>query len=950
MTDNSRGSEWRRWDLHVHSPESFLRSQKPDWNKFIVALESAPEEIKAIAITDYGTIDGYKKVKAEKDSGRLKNIDLILPNVELRIAGPQASQTSNKGIDIHFIFDNSNKDHVTNIERCLRGLKYEDSGSEYECNKDGFKRLGETLSPNDNKNPLSEEEAIKKGFCNFRPNIDQFRSWVESEDFLKNHCLIAVDKNGISKAHSYSGYTSSYNKILEFAHLIFSGSPDDRYYWLGKKGDTPVGGIKPCIHGCDKHKIDELFQVENDRFCWIKADTTFEGLKQIIREPKDRIFIGDKPLKLLQAESNKTKYINSLSIKKASDARIADTWFDNDLELNSGLIAIIGNKGSGKSALADILALSGNSHCNRGAYSFLKKDKFLTSGFAENFWAKITWLDGNSSQEKKLNEECDLQSPEKVKYIPQSHLEKICAEPNEESFQKELEDVLYSRLDETEKRGSEDFKSLMESRTFPHKEKIDALRRQVKKANEKIIALEAEKSEENVARVKQALSEKQRELGAHRQSKPNQTADEKAQKHAARLDENIEKLTDVNEKINTVSNLMGRITNFKESYIRLKNETEEDFNLIGLKIEKVVKFEFNEKPLQSKLNTLGKEKQKLIKSIEEYRKTIGKLAQVQQQISAWNTKLAKIEAEGENLRKRLSYIEKDLQPDLDEEREKRSKLVQNIVSEFLEIIKDQESLYASVGEQVRNNETIRGKFQFDFSNKITEKDFAEKFLNFLNRNRSGTYQGEEEGQNRLQEKMAHVDFHDKKSVNEFLLKIDGSLHKNERNDKKDRVTVASQLRKGVEQQDLYDYIWSLEYLKTKFAFTLDGKSIEKLSPGERGMLLLFFYLLMDDRDIPIIIDQPEENLDNQTIHSLLAPIIKEAKKKRQVIMVTHNPNIAVFCDAEQVIHASIAKSKRNEVTYESGAIESPEINKELIDVLEGTRPAFDNRDAKYFAR
>ena len=66
-------------------------------------------------------------------------------------------------------------------------------------------------------------------------------------------------------------------------------------------------------------------------------------------------------------------------------------------------------------------------------------------------------------------------------------------------------------------------------------------------------------------------------------------------------------------------------------------------------------------------------------------------------------------------------------------------------------------------------------------------------------------------------------------------------------------------------------------------------------------------------------------------------------------MVTHNPNIAVVCDAEQVIHASMDKANKNSVTYISGAIESPELNKCIVDVLEGTRPAFDNRDAKYFA-
>lgn len=95
------------------------------------------------------------------------------------------------------------------------------------------------------------------------------------------------------------------------------------------------------------------------------------------------------------------------------------------------------------------------------------------------------------------------------------------------------------------------------------------------------------------------------------------------------------------------------------------------------------------------------------------------------------------------------------------------------------------------------------------------------------------------------------------------------------------------------------------------------------------------------------IAQPD--LDSQTVYRLLIPVIKEVKKRRQIIMVTHSPNIAVFCDAEQIIHAFIDRANKNEVIYTMGSIESPQINKYLVDVLEGTRPAFDNRGSKYYA-
>ena len=103
---------------------------------------------------------------------------------------------------------------------------------------------------------------------------------------------------------------------------------------------------------------------------------------------------------------------------------------------------------------------------------------------------------------------------------------------------------------------------------------------------------------------------------------------------------------------------------------------------------------------------------------------------------------------------------------------------------------------------------------------------------------------------------------------------------------------------------------------------------------------------MDDK--PLIIDQPEENLDNESVYDYLVTFIKKAKTKRQIIIVTHNPNLAVVCDADQIIKMDIDKKNKNTVSFVSGAIENPQINKSIIDILEGTYPAFHNRGSKYF--
>jgi AAA domain, putative AbiEii toxin, Type IV TA system len=87
--------------------------------------------------------------------------------------------------------------------------------------------------------------------------------------------------------------------------------------------------------------------------------------------------------------------------------------------------------------------------------------------------------------------------------------------------------------------------------------------------------------------------------------------------------------------------------------------------------------------------------------------------------------------------------------------------------------------------------------------------------------------------------------------------------------------------------------------------TYDGVDIHKLSPGTRGIVLLLLYLALDDSDDrPVIIDQPEENLDPKSIFDELVGLFIYAKARRQVIMVTHNANLVINTDADQIIIAT----------------------------------------------
>jgi len=223
--------------------------------------------------------------------------------------------------------------------------------------------------------------------------------------------------------------------------------------------------------------------------------------------------------------------------------------------------------------------------------------------------------------------------------------------------------------------------------------------------------------------------------------------------------------------------------------------------------------------------------------------------------------------------------------------------------------------------------------------------FSERVFSMIKQN-FGPFKGETESQGDLRKV---VEIHDINSgdeaialVDEVLSKIRGGLNAGYSGAGLERA-----MRVNRKPSELYDFLYGFEFIEPRYTLRFQETNIEHLSPGQRGALLLIFYLLVDIGHNPIILDQPEENLDNETLVSLLVPVLSEAKKRRQIIMVTHNPNLAVVCDAEQIIYSSFDRKSKSSIQYSSGGIESPQMNRHVVNVLEGTKVAFDNRGGKY---
>lgn len=158
-----------------------------------------------------------------------------------------------------------------------------------------------------------------------------------------------------------------------------------------------------------------------------------------------------------------------------------------------------------------------------------------------------------------------------------------------------------------------------------------------------------------------------------------------------------------------------------------------------------------------------------------------------------------------------------------------------------------------------------------------------------------------------------------------------------------------------------------DWYEIHYVVTSGGDQLDKMSPGKKGLVLLELIVELEQGDCPILIDQPEDDLDNQSIYSELRRFIKESKKRRQIIIVTHNANIALGADAEEIIVANQNGQGRENAKfkfeYRSGAIENnvvpdddtgvrPFLNRYSIQqhacqILDGGKEALEQRRRKY---
>jgi hypothetical protein len=1024
--NDSRGSIWRVWDLHVHTPFSALNNGFPsEFDEYATMLlqRAVAMKVAAVGITDYFCAEGFKKLRGIlNDETRLSELCgaevaeavhriLFIPNIELRTSTIVRSPDGNdRRVNFHVLFsDEVTPDQIE--EDFLREVKFTAEGTpsgtdeEWPLTIRNLETLGQRLKAQHAS--FAGKSDIEVGIMNAVVDHGAVSNILERKrSIFGNRYLLAVPADEDLSECSWDGQGHLARKVMiQKSHLLFSANGGTREFALGLRHPSveeftdEFKSLKPCIHGSDAHDEAHLFTPDERRFTWIKADPTFAGLKRILKEPDSRVFIGPEPPALDRQRNNTTRYCEMLAFQKDSDSTLDEHWFSGDVPLNTGLVAVIGNKGSGKSALADSLGLVGNSP-RELHFSFLHPDKFRRprERKAEQFRASLHWLSGDVDT-RKLSDPVDSTSVETIKYIPQNYLEAICNEVaggEGSEFDKELKSVIFSHVPDHERLECESFDQLMAFRTNETHEHIALLQRKLSGLNDSIINLGGRLTEEHRQGLEQQLKHKQAELAAHMKAKPEQVAppdkDPAVEDQNAKLAAEIKRIRAEVEKLDatlaetTAKNkqalrhkalaekLKAKLDNLQRTYDDFAASCSECEEL-GIELKDVVTFEVRLAKLEEIIADALLESQELsgmllededgtpahakkenLAKVAELRRTMSVANQRYQQyledLARWEARRKEIEGVPDapeslaHLKAQIEELQK-LPAELEAVKEARAATVNAIYQEIDSLAQMYAALYSPIEKAIAGDPLRDRGLEIGFKVSIVPENFEARLFGLIQQGRRGTFCGVEEGQKRLRKMMREADFSMTQGVESFVLAIDEALAFDLRDDGRQPVRIADLVKKGVEPVDVYDFVFGLEYLFPRYALTWGNRTLEQLSPGERGALLLVFYLLVDNDTIPLVIDQPEENLDNESVYRMLVPCIKKAKERRQVIIVTHNPNLAVVCDADQVIYCEMDKPGGNRVTYTTGAIENPLINHHIVDVLEGTRPAFDIRDAKY---
>ena len=915
--DYNKGSEWRKWDLHIHTPASFFWKggkrllemtdieKEKEVKNFIKKIEDS--DVSVFGIMDYWTFDWYLLLKKYISTNLLSLTKKILPGMELRVECPVDYR-----LNIQFILsDKLTEQQLIDFKSSLKIRIGKDSKK---LSNEALIEFSKTLDKSKAKvhgyedpDSLDVSQLLELGSKTAEVTKDSLKEALSQIPKELGYIIMPYDtSDGLLKL-DWKKHPQADNYFMQTANIF--ESRDDRNIDLfnGIENNNnkdffinffkTLGNLsKPCISGSDGHRYEEYGVYPSNKITWIKSDPTFEGLRQIIYEPTNRVKIQElKP----EQKSNyqiidRVEYVNKNGQKSV-------------VYFNQNLNSIIGSRAMGKSNLIKNIAYAvDNKQCiDKLSKPFLALEKF-----------KVYWMDKstNSINEKELKEKGIL-------FIPQGYLGELVYE-RESRFDKFLSDLFKNKIDFK--------KSIDEYQAFENQNVIQitttvrellTLKQTIEEVKNKLIRLGKKTDIENeISKIDKEIKSKninklvitQKELDDYKKLK-----EEKFKKNQALL-------------------LLEKDLN---SFELLKNEEVITSDIIQ-------NFEFSEKYLLIIINNLKDANNKFKKNFIENEITILKKDQkeTKENIQALDIRIDPLK---QKLNKHKALL--DLTQLLQDKKE--------ILQEVVDLLNNQKNLNEEYKIKILN----LVKLNMYFSDKYKNFNFKMKNLEFSNFNLVVDF----DKNNLIDFLEQNINYHNSIDFKEDINKLNQSSNRLLNNpinwefEEKEFRDILNQFLesilndslliksgKNIEMvlQELF-----LNRFKINFSKSItnkNGEEFNNMSDGEKMIAILELIFKLDNYNYPVLLDQPEDDLDVKAISKHIVDFLINEKTKRQIIVVSHNPNLVVCADSEEVIEANKSKGKNPNFEYKSGSIENELMRKAIIDVLEGGEEALKKRKNK----
>ncbi|OPC25925.1 hypothetical protein BAX95_00190 [Elizabethkingia meningoseptica] len=966
----NKGSEWRKWDLHVHTPFSILNNGfGNDWDVYVKKLftKALENNVCAIGVTDYFTIEGYKKLKREylgnenklnslftpDEIEKIKKI-LILPNVEFRLNKLVGSNR----INFHVLFSDTVK--IEDIEEnFLHELDFVyESGPQTEDEKHKLKErnlqeLGKKLK--------AEHEAFRSksdleiGMMNAVVDDEQITQILinKASKFKNKYFILLPCDEDLSKV-SWNGQDHHTRKLfIQKSDILIATNPNTIKWALGQFNDsvqeyiTEFKSLKPCIGGSDSHNYEELFVKNSERGTWIKADVSFEGLRQIIFEPADRVHLSkEKPNK-----KDAKNIIEEVKIISSDN-----TFTNKSLFFNDNLNVIIGGKSSGKSILlyniARTLFQDSNEHSLLKFYNPDTKKEEYKYEFGADF-DFIVKLKSGSTQSIKRQEPSILSG---IKYIPQNYLSELAERKFKKSneLNKLVRDLI---LEDSESNAEYDYFLTRVKQNDKFRESLINnyfnITNDINELKQRLISIgNKDALHKNISNIDEEMKKLKEEAGFGTEENEKfdrlKESDKILKSHHSNVEKDWRRIRDFNTELSSnINELISRknlfLTSIQDEDIKAHysskysalDEIASTLDEINKDILRNDNNQFiNDSIIKNKIDSIEESMAKNTKELEPFNLKI----EIRSKIDSFQ----KSQSEDESKLNSILGLEKEIKSKEDAlkiEFNKIFELYQSNFDEYTSVISKLEKRINSLEDE---NLQIKGIVKFNFNN------FKDGFIEISN-STSKSYDGYDlfsldntsipEVSKLIEEKK---DIFNRIVANNYKLR---------------RQTSPAQAVKDLLYDNYFDY-WEV---------SSNNDTLYKMSAGKASFIILKLIIGLSKSDAPILIDQPEDNLDNRSITKELIEYLKSKKQERQIILVTHNPNIVVNADAENIMIAHQYGQNANEsieefkFDYINGALEnsfdlipdsknileSMGIREHIADIVEGGKDAFLTREKKY---